>query len=315
MFVVKLNIYCKFREKVAFFHQNAILKAEGCGGLRHYPIRNYIAEGQLYNMRRGSCSEKAQIEEHSHEFIELVYVLNGGGTHRINKSVYEAQRGSLLFVNVGDVHHYSTTDTMGFVNLYLHPLCVGTKRVADIYSILCALFSESDRLPQPFPQHIQLSGSILTEFERLIECLHRELRQQQHGYSAVVNGYMQAVFALILRALLPKQERRSGKLLTAELLDYIEKNYTKRLTLTELAARFYYHPVYLGRLFHETFQVSFKDYLCEKRLQHAERQLLESSLTIDEVAVVSGFSDKKFFYKTFREKHGCTPMQYRKQGE
>lgn len=279
--------------------------------MRHYPIRNYIAEGQLYNMRRGSCSEKSQIESHEHEFIELVYVLSGGGTHYINGKAYAVKRGSLLCIDVGDVHRFSTPDAMGYMNVYLHPTCVRkTGWDQGIYDVLQCVFPEVS-LP-PKQKHIRLSGSVLTEWERLLEGMHREFRQQNYGYTTVVNGYMQAIYALILRAVLPKQER-NGEQLTAELLDYIEKNYTKRLTLTELAARFYYHPVYLGRLFHEMFQVSFKEYVCEKRLTRAEQQLREGNMTIDEVAVSSGFSDKKFFYEVFKKKHGCTPLQYRKE--
>ncbi len=262
-------------------------------------------------MRRGTCSEKSQIEPHEHEFIELVYVLSGGGTHYINEKAYEVKRGSLLCINVGDVHRFSTPETMGYVNLYLHPLCVQSSLPAtNIYDVLHCVFPEAP-LP-PGQKHIRLSGSVLTEWERLIESMHREFRQQNHGYTVVINGYMQALFALVLRTLLPKEERPQVELLTAELLDYIEKNYTKRLTLTELAARFYYHPVYLGRLFHEMFQVSFKEYVCEKRLARAEQQLREGGLTIDEVALSSGFSDKKFFYEMFKKKHGCTPLEYRK---
>ena len=97
-----------------------------------------------------------------------------------------------------------------------------------------------------------------------------------------------------------------------DILEYIEQNLTKRITLTDLAGKFYYNPVYLGKLFNTTYGVSFKHYVLQKRLDLAASMLIDSDSTVESVAAAAGFSDKKFFYRLFEEKFGCTPLKYRK---
>ena len=45
-------------------------------------------------------------EPHCHEFIEIVYVLSGAATERVDESSYEVERGDVIFINYGSHHAY-----------------------------------------------------------------------------------------------------------------------------------------------------------------------------------------------------------------
>jgi two-component system response regulator YesN len=97
-----------------------------------------------------------------------------------------------------------------------------------------------------------------------------------------------------------------------ELSAYIDENLGIRLTLTELPERCFYNPSYFSRIFKEKFGVSFVEYLTRKRLDCAIRMLTETNLTIDEISISVGFSDRSSMHHAFSKYLGQTPADYRK---
>ena len=61
--------------------------------------------------------------------------------------------------------------------------------------------------------------------------------------------------------------------------------------------------------------VTFVDYLTHVRLSRALRLLRESSATIAEVALTTGFADQSYFDRRFKSAFGKTPNQVRRSAE
>lgn len=59
---------------------------------------------------------------HTHDFVELVYILGGEGTHTINNVEYRVSRGDMLFINYKQVHSFNTPSEMTIVNILLTPI-------------------------------------------------------------------------------------------------------------------------------------------------------------------------------------------------
>lgn len=94
---------------------------------------------------------------------------------------------------------------------------------------------------------------------------------------------------------------------------YIEKNYDESLTLKDIAAQFYIHPVYLGQLFKKTYGVYYKDFLLAVRIRKAKLILKHTDLRIYQVADEVGFGSPDYFVTQFEKLEGVTPSKYRKQ--
>ena len=60
--------------------------------------------------------------------------------------------------------------------------------------------------------------------------------------------------------------------------------------------------------------MSLSEYIKEKRIQEAARLLKNSDLSNEEIMLKVGYTDKKQFYKNFKEIYNETPAQYRKNG-
>ena len=94
-------------------------------------------------------------------------------------------------------------------------------------------------------------------------------------------------------------------------MNYINSHYQENLTLDMVSDFAGFSRYYFSRSFKKQTGYSFKDYLCQKRLQVAMDLLIRTNRSMREVAIESGFGSVATFNRVFREKKGCTPTQYR----
>lgn len=97
-----------------------------------------------------------------------------------------------------------------------------------------------------------------------------------------------------------------------KICSYLSANYSQKLDLGSVAARFYLSPYYLSRLFRRVTGQSIVDFINARRIEAARRLLETSDLGINDVAEATGFSTTAHFRRVFREHVGVSPMQYRK---
>jgi len=97
-----------------------------------------------------------------------------------------------------------------------------------------------------------------------------------------------------------------------EALEYIDLNYTEEISLEYLANKVGFSKFHFSRLFKQYTDYNFSDYLCLRRVKAAEYLLEDSSYSITEVALNSGFSSISTFNRIFKQKKGITPSEYRK---
>ena len=92
---------------------------------------------------------------------------------------------------------------------------------------------------------------------------------------------------------------------------FIAQNYTKSLTVNEIADSVNLHPNYAMRTFRKTFGITMTDYIVEHRLSHAQKLLITSNDLILDIALNSGFGSLSRFNVTFKKIFQCTPSAYR----
>ncbi|MBD3266755.1 AraC family transcriptional regulator [bacterium] len=94
---------------------------------------------------------------------------------------------------------------------------------------------------------------------------------------------------------------------------FIAQNYTKNLTVDDIAASVHLHPNYAMRLFRKTFGKTMIDYITEFRLSHAQRLLITSNELMIDIAHNAGFGSLSRFNSAFKKVFHCTPSEYRTQ--
>lgn len=99
-----------------------------------------------------------------------------------------------------------------------------------------------------------------------------------------------------------------------EVLLYIHSNYSKEISVGDLAEQNYMNSSNFSRLFKNSVGISIIDYLKKIRINKA-KDLLESSYkSISEIALEVGYKSENLFYKDFKRIENITPSKYREKG-
>ncbi len=92
---------------------------------------------------------------------------------------------------------------------------------------------------------------------------------------------------------------------------YIDRHFSRNLTLHNVADRVAFHPNYLCRRFREDLGIPFSEYLLRVRLKHAIAGLVYTDDPIKAVAYRAGFSGPERFARVFRQWLQCSPRAFR----
>jgi two-component system response regulator YesN len=94
--------------------------------------------------------------------------------------------------------------------------------------------------------------------------------------------------------------------------DKVNRCYMDDLAVSILADETGYNPSYLSRLFKLETGKGFIQYLTDKRMLASHQLLLETEMTVAEIAKQVGFLDDKYFIKIFKREFSSSPAEYRK---
>ncbi|HEU5292135.1 MAG TPA: AraC family transcriptional regulator [Cyclobacteriaceae bacterium] len=95
--------------------------------------------------------------------------------------------------------------------------------------------------------------------------------------------------------------------------DYIIRNFTSDISLSEIADYCHVSPFHFSRIFKTFTSVSPHQFLLSVRLKNSELLLKETVLPVADVAFSSGFNSIEHFTTAFRQKYHAPPAQFREK--
>ena len=96
---------------------------------------------------------------------------------------------------------------------------------------------------------------------------------------------------------------------------FIARNFREAIGIEAIASEAHLHPNYAMTLFRRHTGMTLTQYLVLQRVAHAQRLLATSDVSIQEVAIESGFGSVSRFYEAFRQQTGMPPRRFRLQME
>ncbi|WP_028400243.1 bifunctional transcriptional activator/DNA repair enzyme AdaA [Ectobacillus panaciterrae] len=109
----------------------------------------------------------------------------------------------------------------------------------------------------------------------------------------------------------PINEKLPDSEWVALITEYIDKNFTEKLTLETLADIAHGSPYHLHRTFKKITGVTPVEYIQQVRLNAAKKYLLQTNKAIADISICVGMPNTSYFITLFKKKTGHTPAQYR----
>jgi AraC-like DNA-binding protein/ligand-binding sensor protein len=94
--------------------------------------------------------------------------------------------------------------------------------------------------------------------------------------------------------------------------EYIDRNYSNKITLDDVAGHVYISPSYLSKLIKMLTGKSFRHLVNMARISEAMRLLTDTDKSLAEIAFLTGYEDHSYFTKVFKRHTKMTPVMYRK---
>ena len=96
-------------------------------------------------------------------------------------------------------------------------------------------------------------------------------------------------------------------------VDYIEMNYSRNITIAQMAKHIGLDRSYLGALFKSLLNVTPQEYLMSFRMAKACELMENRSLSIGDISRSVGYEDQLLFSKVFKKVKNVPPREYRRK--
>jgi len=253
-------------------------------------------------------------EEHTHDFIEFVYILRGKCVHTIDGKVYPVKKGDMLIINY-DQKHSIIGGAGEYINIFLKPEYLNENLAdkANAFALLDLVeFSDFKQTLDEIKNSVSFSDFERTTIENILLNLETEMHEKPAGYAVSTRSWFNLLLVMVFRKMsLLLTERFNG--VSEELLMFIKTHCHEKMEMGEIAKKCHYHPAYFSRCFRAYTGMSFTEYLKRVRIDRATQLLANTGLQVLDVCYEVGYSDKTKFFRHFREINGVTPLAYRKQ--
>lgn len=248
-----------------------------------------------FTLTLGRHAAGSALPRHEHPDPTICYVLRGGFTEYSGGEAVDCAPSTWKLMPAGEPHwnHFGDRETRGL------RIDVDRARFADVPRIFRALDE----------RHHGWGGRAGAVARRLVI----ELSARDDTASVAAEGLALELVAELARMAEEEDRSRSVPRWLKLADELIRARYRDRITVTELAAEVGVHPATLSRSHRKWFGCAIGERIRRMRVEHAARDLVETSESLSEVALRAGFYDQSHFTNLFHRVVGVTPRTYRER--
>lgn len=259
----------------------------------------------LYHVR--ATHPQYVMNYHWHVEYELIRILEGQFILSLEESEITVPADSVILVPAGHLHAGIPVD------------CVYECMVFDINMLIPEDDQSRSYFGKIINQQLKLQHIFSPEYKdihQIVWSLFDAFACRKPGYQLLVRGGLYQFFGTLISdgcyqdqpLTVSKSHRRMVQL--KHVLEYIQTNYSRHISLEEMAENAGMSPKYFCRFFQEMTHRTPVDYLNYYRIERACYELVTTDCPITDIAYNSGFNDLSYFIKTFKKYKHTTPKKY-----
>lgn len=276
------------------------------GHLRQNWRENFVNDSLYYSYRSTEYDRQTYPNSmHYHDYYEIVVYLHGDVHYLCEGRIFRPQPGDVVLIPPGRMHmSVLDADETRYDRhvFYLYPNAFDPVGGGALTDFLTESAEGGMRTSPGGP-----------ELLRLLPQLNDALARPGARERALAMGLLMEIFYRLGSGSdgpegsfdrLPDNVRA--------IQTYLDENFARIQSVSDVANHFYYSREYLSRLFRRHFNITVADYLANCRVA-CSQQLIRQGVSLCDACYQSGFRDLSTFIRTFRSVSGMTPSAYRKQ--
>lgn len=276
----------------------------------------FLANRSIYISKH---NRYAPYPKHTHQFLELNYVLQGQCQQIINDTPYTFYEGDILLMDAGSAH---AIEALGeddlLINIVFKDTQISLKNLEELQgqnSILYQFLLKSHTHIQSAENFIVLQSYKTNKSKNLIELMLNEYFDPKPFSNQILEHYLSILLFELARSLPTLGDTvRDTNDPYVQVLELIDQEYST-LTLAKAAKELNFNKNYLSNLIKEKGNVTFTELLNQKKIMIAQLLLKSTNFSIEKICQTVGYSNKTYFYKQFQNQFGKLPSQVRNTKE
>lgn len=258
----------------------------------------------------------ANIEEypiHFHDDIEVVYVMEGSVRLKNGYYNYTLEKGDIFILNDRELHSFYSTGEPNMVMM----LQLESTYFSKYYNNLKNSFFVTDMKDDD--ESLEALRDILAHI--MLEVLekgrgyeHKVIENAHNLISSLLANFQ--YFVMEDGKFVNETKYKGNKVLAGRLnriTNYMYENYSRRLTLQEIAESEHLSIYYLSHAIKKATGMSFQELLGFMRVEESEKLLLGTNKKIGAISEECGFSAVRYYIKYFTKWFGMHPKDYREK--
>jgi AraC-like DNA-binding protein len=238
-------------------------------------------------------------QHHNASYTEIIFIQEGRGEFTFEGEHSSGREGDLIIFNPFRKNEgkSSISDPIKGISLRFSNLHINGKNKGCL----------NDTTDIPII-HLQEEK---VEISNYLKAILNEYQIRSDGYQDIISSILQTIIIKVIR-LSRKSGHPSISSVCLVVKKYIEDNFNQELTLNELANLVFVSPYHLAHVFKEEVGVPPIQYLIHCRIEEAKRLLMDSNLSVREIASIIGYENANYFNLLFKKMTGKPPGKYRK---
>ena len=272
-----------------------------------------LAAGKLITLR--PHTRFIHFPEHTHDYVEVVYVCAGQTLHIVNGQQVELRRGELLFMNQSATHEILEASEKDLaVNFIVLPefftnvlSFIGEEETPLRRFLVDCLCGQSSGMG-----YLHFKVAEIVPVQNLIENLLFTLLQETPNKRKMSQMTMALLFMQLMGYTETLDTKDQEQAAIVKVLSYIESHYATG-SLTKLAELLHYDLYWLSREIKRKTGKNYTQLVQEKRLAQAVFLLKNTDRNVDDIANAVGYENMGYFHRIFKDAFGVSPRNYRLQ--
>ena len=231
-----------------------------------------------------------------HKQIEIFYIKTGSLVVTIDNVDYNLKSGDVYIVFPNVIHSIKSVDNAtGLLVLADNDLFPSFHEVLSRFRPSCPVLKQG-------------------EFTNLVyDMLNRANSIKKTAFSTncnVLTSYISVVLGELINNM-ELVERSTDNNFVQQLIVYLLENYTREISLEEVAKELNYNKYYISHIISETFKCNFRTLVNSYRVSMAQNLLVSTGKSISEIAYECGFKNQSSFNRIFLKHSGVIPSEFR----